>query len=143
MLMCQSHQGNPARRPFSILREKAMNRPRHGLCLPCVYRHCRDGNTVVISWRGSTREWAIRLINCWAPGLDTHAGCDAFAFAKSIMEDADAGGDLHVYIPASGEVENLLRGVVSLGWIFVNTETTLNEMMVLAGHATESKPKER
>ncbi len=118
-----------------------MNRPRHGLCLPCVYRHCQDGNTVFVSRQGSTQEWAIRLINCWAPDIYTAAGCDAKAFAESILEDVE----LTVYIPAPGEVENLLRNVVPfdrlLGWIFVDTENTLNQMMVLAGHATESKPK--
>jgi len=116
-----------------------MTLPPYGLCLPCKYRRCRDGDTVEISVLGADRIWAIRLIDCWAPDRNEPGFKEAKAFAEEVLQDAD---HLSVYVPAPRDTRNLLANLTFdrvPGWLFVGTEDTLNAMMVHAGHATEEK----
>lgn len=113
-----------------------MNLPPYGLCVPCVYRRCRDGDTVEVSRRGSSRHWAIRLIGCSSPELHEPGGAEAKAFAEELLEQAD---QISVFVPLPEEADGLLRSVLSfdrlLGVVFVDSDTTLSERLIRAGHA--------
>lgn len=117
-----------------------MERPPFGLCLPCTFVRCRDGDTVEVSLPGSDHVWAIRLIRCWCKEMHEPGGREAKQFAEKIL--MQAGNTLSVFIPAPRDVHNLLRNLTFdrvPGYLYVNAEQTLNEMMVLGGHATETK----
>lgn len=119
-----------------------MNRPPAGLCLPCRFRRSRDADTIEISFPGSERIWALRLLDCWAPEKHTPEGKRAKEYTESVMAEA-ADEDLHVWLPAPADPTRLLIGVLSfdrlLGHLFVDSTTTLSEMIVRAGHATVTK----
>ena len=121
-----------------------MNLPPYGLCLPCVYIRCVDGDTIVVTRRGSDWKWRIRLLDCWAPERRTKAGKAATQFAKSILEES--ADELSAFVPFPKKVKNPLQ-IFSmrrvLGHIFVGTERTLSEMLVDAGHATKKKKKKK
>lgn len=122
-----------------------MRRPEPGLCIPVMYRYCRDGDTVVVSLSGSFREWAIRLIDCWCPELHSRdeqqkqRAIKAKEYAEDVLDKADS---LYLWIPAPKHVDNLLKNLTFdriPGYLFVSSMVTLNEMMVMAGHATKEK----
>jgi endonuclease YncB( thermonuclease family) len=120
-----------------------MKRPPHGLYLPCSVHRVRDGDTVEISFPGSDRVWALRLLDCWAPetrGPTREAGLEAKHFAERCIELA--GNHVSVYIPAPSDPIHLL-GAVSfdrlLGHLFLTDDNTLSEAMVKHGHATREK----
>lgn len=117
-----------------------MRRPPPGLCIPVVVHQVRDADTIVVRLPRSPYRWPIRLIECWAPELKTEAGKKAKAFVEDVVADVD---QLYLWIPAPGEVENLLKNLTFdrlLGHLFIDSETTLSEMIVRAGHATQHKP---
>jgi len=118
-----------------------MRLPAYGLCLPCNYRRCRDGDTVEISLPGSDRRWAIRLIDCWAPETHEAGGPEAKAYIEQLLDRAN--GRLSVWIPAPRHVENLLRNLTFdriPGRLFIGTDFDVSEAMVRAGHATADRP---
>jgi endonuclease YncB( thermonuclease family) len=117
--------------------------PPYGLCLPCKLHHVRDGDTVVVTVLDGVREWAIRLIGCWAPELSEQLGQRAKAFAESLLENGDP---LSVWIPAPENVHNLLANLTFdriPGHVFIGTEHTLAERMIQAGFAWATKPEQR
>lgn len=123
-----------------------MQCPPFGLCLPCEYVESRDGDTVVVRVKNTSLNWAIRLIDTWAPevkGSTRLAGLQAKTFVHEVLEEA--GDDLRVFIPAPeihGPHPNLLQWLTFdriPGYIFVDSKQTLNQMVVAAGHATETK----
>lgn len=118
-----------------------MRRPPPGLCLPVTIAEVRDGDTVVVQLPRSPYKWPVRLLECWAPELNTPEGKKAKAFAQEVLFDID---QLYLWIPAPQEVEVLLKNLTFdrlLGHLFLDSETTLSEMMVRTGHATKDKPK--
>lgn len=118
-----------------------MNLPPYGLCLPCRFVRCRDGDTVEIAFCGSDRVWAIRLIDCWCAEKSLAEGREAKQYAEKILEQVDR---LSVFVPAPKDVHNLLHNLTFdrvPGYLYVTTDRTLNEMMVLGGHATKEKPQ--
>lgn len=119
-----------------------MQRPPAGLCLPVVLVRVRDGDTVEVRLQNSTYVWAIRLIDCWAEELNTPEGKAAKRFAEEVCREADATGTLYLWVPAPRDVRNLLKNLTFdriPGHLFVSSDRTLNEMLVLAGHATLNK----
>ena len=124
-----------------------MTLPPLGVCLPCRLVGFRDGDTVVVSSLTGAH-WAIRLINCWAPDRGEPGYDESNAHAEELLA---ASSQLHVYVPApedvykivqSGGGVNLLKAVTFdrvLGWLFLAPDLTLNEAMVVAGHAGRSK----
>lgn len=116
-----------------------MKRPPAGLCLPCEVSHVRDGDTVVVKIRDGGMDWAIRLLDCWAPEKYTKEGKEAANFCRQIIETADS---LYVWIPAPFDPNMLLKNVSFdrlLGHIFIRQDKTLSEVMVEAGMATKEK----
>ena len=101
--------------------------------------HVRDGDTVVVTVMDGVREWAIRLIGCWAPELSEPLGARAKAFAETLLKNGDP---LSVWIPAPENVRNLLANLSFdriPGHIFLGTEHTLTERLIQAGVAWTSK----
>jgi|GEM_PF-5076107 len=114
-------------------------RPPPGLCLPCRYRRCRDGDTVEISLPESKRRWAIRLKDCWAPEMNEPGGPAAKRRAEELLEEAE---QLHVFIPAPGNWENLLANLTFdriPGYIWLSDLETLNGRLIREGHATAER----
>ncbi len=118
-------------------------RPAPGLIFHVRIVDIRDADTPVVSLPGSSREWAIRLIDCWAPEGHTREGKEATAAAKDLIDFADPK-EIVVHIPEPKHVHNLLRNLTFdriPGWIWLSTDVCLNRALVEAGHATEEKPK--
>jgi endonuclease YncB( thermonuclease family) len=116
-----------------------MHLPPYGLCLPCKLHHVRDGDTIVVTLPGGTREWAIRLIGCWAAELSDPLGQRAKAHAEMLLTNGDP---LAVWIPAPENVANLLANLTFdriPGHIFLGTENTLAERLIQAGLAWPTK----
>lgn len=125
-----------------------MIRPPYGICLPCRYRRCRDADTIEITVSGSY-VWAIRLEDCWAPEKHTDEGKRATEYSRHVLENTT---DLAVWVKLPPEIEtkvrngkpiNVLLEVATfdrlVGHLFIDGDTTLSEMLVKAGHATQSK----
>lgn len=118
-----------------------MRRPTPGLCVPVELHRVRDGDTVEVSLPSSSRVWAIRLLNCWCAEASTPEGQAAKQLAETLL--ANASG-LYLHLPMPAHVEQLLRNVSFdrlLGSIWISEEQTLNEALVLSGHATRQKPR--
>lgn len=117
-----------------------MNRPPTGLCLKVVASSVTDGDTVAVKLPGSANVWKVRLLDCWAPELNTEAGKQAKAFLKMFLSKQN---NLHLWIPAPEKPGNLLHALTTfdrlLGHIFVDDRTTVSEVMVEAGHARKTK----
>ncbi len=103
----------------------------------------RDGDTVEVRIQGGSLIWAIRLLECWAPELNTAAGKEAKKFAEEVLADVeDGGGQLYLYLPGFVHLDNLLKNLTFdrlLGHVFISSEKTLSEAMVAARHATKEK----
>lgn len=123
-------------------------KPAYGLHLPCQFVRARDGDTIEISFPGSTRVWAIRLIDTWCPEtnrgpeLEREKGRVATAFARECCErNID---HLSVFIPAPTDPVHLLSALTFdriPGYIYLTNENTLNEAMVRHGYAAKEKSK--
>ena len=115
-------------------------RPPAGICVPVEYVRCRDADTPVVRFARSDREWAVRLLDCWAEEQNTAEGQQATLFATSILEEVE---ELHLQVPIRGDAVNVLRGMLSfdrlLGHLWIATDRTLSQALVEAGHATQTK----
>ncbi|MCP4571439.1 MAG: hypothetical protein GY838_03735 [bacterium] len=112
------------------------NMPPLGLCVPVEFRRCRDGDTPVVSFRGSTREFAVRLIGVDCPERNTPEGKEAHAFCQDVLEGAER---LVLYVPRPPNCDNLIARLLSfdriLGFLYVDTGHAVNDMLLVAGHA--------
>src|SRR5690606_8515746 len=119
-----------------------MKLPDYGICLPVKVVRVIDGDTVEVKLPRSTYQWKLRLIDCWAPELNTAAGKQAKAAAQEFVK----GATCSVYIPAPRHFPNLLKNLTFdriPAHLFIAPDLTLNAAMVLAGYATKTKPKKR
>lgn len=117
--------------------------PPVGLCLPVEYRRCRDGDTVEVSLHQSRWVWAVRLLDCWCPESRDPGGPEATAFAVTVLEDCD---DLRLFVPFDPErrIQNPLQLFTFdrvLGYLYVTSTRTLNQMIVDAGHGTRERSR--
>ena len=114
--------------------------PPSGLCLPVVYDHCRDGDTIVVRIPGSAFTWAVRLLDCWCPEKDTTIGLAATTFAKEVLSASDPN-DLRLYVPLPTGV-NILRSLSFdriIGVLFVGPTQSLNSMLIQHSLASSVK----
>jgi len=115
--------------------------PPAGLTIPVTYERARDGDTIEVRIRGSAFVWAVRLLDCWVPELRTEVGQQARDFVVDVLHRLDPI-DLRLFIPAP-ETSNVLRDVFSfdrvLGYLYVSSSTTLNQMLVQRGLASSRK----
>lgn len=81
------------------------------------------------------------MLGCNAPELHKPGGPEAKAFAEALLEQAD---QVSVFVPLPNEgADELLRSVLSfdrdcpimLGVVYLDSQTTLSEHLVRAGHA--------
>ena len=106
--------------------------PPYGTCLPCIWRHSIDGQTVVIAVQDALRvrvfpDWVLRLLSVSC----SHGDMEALHECESILEHS---GDLSVWIPDVQALE--VDGYALDGYIYVEQNRTLNEMMCEAGYGT-------
>lgn len=119
--------------------------PPFGLHLPVDASRTKviDGDTVVVSLTDSPREWKLRLIDTWCAELPTEEGKRA---KKGAEEFVAAATEQSVFIPAPKHVKNLLSNLTFdriPAYLFIAPDLTLNAAMVIAGYATEKKPKKK
>ena len=96
-------------------------------------------DAIEIKLPGSERIWPIRLLDCWAPEPASFAGRAATARAAELLA---AAPQLSVFIPAPSDPLKLLGAVTFdrvLGWLYLDGRRTLNDQLVLEGHATRTK----
>jgi endonuclease YncB( thermonuclease family) len=120
-----------------------VTKPTPGLCLPVSVLKVRDGDTVLVRFPQSEREWAVRLLDCWAPELSTGEQRQQAAAAKEFLKEVLANGEgdllLHIPPPESG---NLLRDLVTfdrlLGYLWKG-DICVNHLIVAKGYASSTK----
>lgn len=116
-------------------------RPAPGICLHVDVVSIRDGDTLVVSLKGGGREWAIRLIDCWAPELSGPLGRVSFRAAQELIDSADPD-EIMVHIPEPKHTDNLLRNLTFdriPGTLWLDENRSLNAEMVRLGFATKTK----
>lgn len=116
-------------------------RPPYGLCLPCQVVRVIDGDTVIVSFKASEREWKLRLINCWCAEMNTADGKRAKKGAEDFLRGVTTTS---VFIPAPRNAINLLSNLTFdriPAYLYLDHELTLNEALCLAGFATSQRPK--
>lgn len=116
-----------------------MKRPPYGFCLQCRLRRVIDGDTPVISLRGSDREWKLRLLDCWAPEKDSAFGKASKAHAEKLLSETK---DLAVWIPAPGDPLHILAALTFdriVAHLYLNATTTLSDEMCKAKMAAPTK----
>ena len=113
------------------------NRPPYGLHMPVELVKVRDGDTIVVRRLGSSLEWPVRLLECWAAEKYTDDGKEAKAYLETLI----AGEQLSLYVPFDGverSVMDLFTFDRVLGYIYTS-KGDLSELMVSAGQATKEK----
>lgn len=120
-------------------------RPAVGLTVDAQFVRARDGDTIEVQAKGSAFKFAIRLINVWAPELDSKD-----AHLKSVAADGRdfitarcKGGDhLTVFVPFKN-TEYPLKALTFdrvPAWVYVGEDNvTLNEQIVNEGFASRTK----
>jgi len=114
-----------------------------------VLHRTRDGDTPEVKLPGGALVWAIRLLNCWCPELhrgtteQKEIGRLAWVYANNVLEKSD---DLYWHIPFSKDINvdglNILQLATFdrlLGYLYVGTSQTLNQMLVDKGLASTTK----
>jgi endonuclease YncB( thermonuclease family) len=123
-----------------IYEGKQMPWPEDGLSGPVNCLSVTDGDTLVVQSNYNCPPVRIRLKNCWCAELDTAEGLAALKFANEIVFGAD---ELWVWIPPPKPGKNILRQLLTfdrvVGHIFLDSQTTLGEMLIRHGHAFATK----
>lgn len=121
-------------------------RPPIGLTLRMEFVRARDGDTLEARVHGSAFVFAIRLIDVWAPELDSSdARLKRVAAAgRDFVTQRCKGGDsnLTVFVPFKGTEQPLKALTFDRvpAWVYVGDErVTLNEQLVKAGYASAAK----
>ncbi len=111
------------------------------MTIPVILHRVRDGDTIEVRIDGSALIWPIRLIDCWAPETNRkeqrEAGLAAKEYVESVLTETTELW-LHVPLPHSMNVLRSLTFDRVPGYIWVGSRL-LNQMVVLAGHATSTK----
>lgn len=117
--------------------------PPLGICLPCEWVSCRDGDTVNIRLR-TGQQIGVKLMDCHIPDRNTKGCLEANHFLESLFEQ---DGPLRAWFPLVDEndVHKLVHILQSFafelasGRIFIGTED-VSEIMVQRGFATREEP---
>lgn len=114
--------------------------PPEGLTLAAKSWRVIDGDTIQLVALGDRLRPHIRLIGVDCPEKHEPGGQEAADYTRDVLDIADR---VLFYIPSPRDLNNLLRNLTFSrlpGYVFPCTPegTTLNEMLILAGHATAS-----
>ena len=117
-----------------------MHLPPFGLCLPCTLVRVRDGDTVEVRLRRGGLVWAIRLLDCWVTDdRKSPLWQAAKGMAEQVCGEASDAGTLAVFIPFESIPDNPLAGFTFdrvLGKLFLDTDTTLGDLLIRHGLAS-------
>ncbi len=120
-------------------------RPPIGLTLRMEFVRARDGDTIEARVHGSAFVFAIRLIDVWAPELDSkdaHLKSVA-ANGRDFITDRCKGGDhLTVFVPFKSTEQPLKALTFDRvpAWVYIGDDSvTLNEQIVSEGFASSTK----
>jgi len=126
-----------------------MNLPAYGITSHCRYVGCRDGDTVILRVSWWPDAVVVRLMDCWCCECDDQrpivkkAALAAKVFANEVLSN---GGELSLHLPghifAKGLVKALSFDRIP-GHIFVGTEKTLSDMIVMSGHGWRTKDEQK
>jgi len=123
-----------------------MKLPPYGLCLPSTFVRARDGDTIVVQVRRGGFKWVIRLADCWVTD-DKRSPVyrQALELVQRECGEASDEGRLAVFLAIDQLPENPLRAVSFdrlIGLVFLDTETTLGELLIRKGLAGARKGEE-
>lgn len=138
--------GTPTLAPprTALLKYQPPTCPPVGFCIPVNYVRCRDADTPVVSFPGSDREWAVRLLECWVDDAPGDRSTKALKYADSVCRESKG---LRLFVPFEQEgkpirhVMDLFTFDRILGYLYVSDTRTLNEAVVERGYATTTKPR--
>lgn len=108
--------------------------PPYGVCVPVVYRRCRDARTIEVAAAAGDRgqkRFTVELPDCGASGARAN---EAVAAAAEALEQADR---VSVWVPLPADQARLLEvmGDPIPGHVFVDLDTTLTSHLVKRGLA--------
>lgn len=120
-----------------------MKRPPAGLTIPVRLAKVQDGDTVYVTREGSNVVYHVRLLNCWAPELNTEAGKRSKEYAEQVLNRVKQLYLTIYFETLTGDFIDVLGKLTSmgrlLGDLWVDEETTLSQVMTGGFHATKTK----
>ena len=101
--------------------------------------HVVDGDTVDIEIRKRVR---VRLLKCWAPELHGSRRNAGLASRENLKELCE-GKLVKLHIPADEEGELASRFTFGrvLGFVYLEDDTNVSDLMVDSGHAARTKQR--
>lgn len=101
--------------------------------------HVVDGDTVDVEVRKRVR---VRLLKCWAPQLHGNRRRAAIA-AREHLKELCEGQMVTLHVPADDEGDLSSRFTFGrvLGFVYLQDERSVSEVMVESGHATRRKQR--
>jgi len=125
-----------------------MNPPPYGLSVPCKWLRNIDADTVEVrTVMGHIAK--VRLMDCYAPEMDTEEGKKAKAFLDELLSNWEDWLCLFIPLPkdTDGDKElglhELFRGAISfdrvLGRLWMGS-VEISHYLVTCEHATREKP---
>lgn len=94
-----------------------------------------DGDTVEVE---ISKRITVRLLDCWAPELNTEEGKASKAYLESIIS---RGQEVILQIPSSktGNLSSLFTFGRVIGQLFNSLDENISEKMINEGHAKKKK----
>lgn len=116
-----------------------MTAPEPGYTTVGRVLHVIDGDTAEVEIRKRVR---VRLLKCWAPGLHGSQR-DAGLIAREHLRQLCEGKLVRLHVPANDEGELATRFTFGrvLGFIYLEDDSNVSELMVESGHAARTKQR--
>jgi endonuclease YncB( thermonuclease family) len=119
-----------------------MKRPEPGLAIPVVYRRTRDADTIEVSVPGSALQWAVRLIDVWAPelhGPNKELANEGRAWLDAYLSQVDpATLLLFIPLPEGGNPIHAITFDRVLGYLWAGN-VLVNTLIVANGFGATTK----
>ena len=107
-------------------------RPTPGWATTCELERVIDGDTVDVRVSAVIR---VRLADCWAPETRDPGGPESTRNLQTLL----AGDRITLWIPTDEHARKMFTFGRAVGWLWGESETSVNQLQVEHGHATESK----
>ena len=109
-------------------------RPTPGWATDAELVRVIDGDTADFRVTAIVR---VRLADCWAPEKHDPGGPESTRNLQALL----ANDKVTLWIPTHEHVKDMWTFGRAVGWVWAgDSETSVNQLQVEQGHATESKP---